>query len=282
MIRLLVLFTTLLLFSCNIINKNEPKIGVIRVKAFKVVNNGNDYGSLSSKVSHVWVSYGGKSLGVYELPAEIPLLEGQKLPLILAGGVKKNGISESIVDYPMYNALFDTITVTENSVKDYDTISVEYLQGAQMKFHENFELGNNFYEDMDGNTETNVFPVANANIFEGNKSGYIGLISETNKRIEVASNAFTLSRNKKHYLELNYKCNMVFNIGLVGNDLGQVLKLPIITISKKDSYNKIYIQLNSITDNLTDRNFKVYIFAEKPSDLPLGEIYLDNIKVLEI
>jgi hypothetical protein len=225
----------------------------------------------------------GVSQGVYELPAEIPLLEGENKNLILSAGVKKNGISESIIDYPLYDALFDTISVNENFYKNYDTISIKYLQAASLKFNENFEIGNNFFEDLDGNTETNVLPIINQNVFEGNKSGYIQLNSQTNAKIEVAGTAFNLTKGKKHFLELNYKCNIPFKIGLVGNnEFNQVIKTPILTINKKTDYNKIYIQLNSISDNLISNYYKIFILAEKPSDVQIGEIFLDNVKVLEM
>ena len=78
------------------------------------------------------------------------------------------------------------------------------------------------------------------------------------------------------YLELNYKCNQTFVVGVIGDDFDE---RGAITVNSSAEWNKIYIQLTGIVSaQPLHLGYKVFIKATKEVNIP--EIYIDNIKLI--
>ena len=77
---------------------------------------------------------------------------------------------------------------------------------------------------------------------------------------------------------MNYKCNNEFRVGVYANS--EQLPESVTLIPTDGQWKKIYI---SLTDDLQTRpfeNYRVYIHMLKASDVSVGEVYLDNIKLV--
>ena len=89
-----------------------------------------------------------------------------------------------------------------------------------------------------------------------------------------------VSQNKT-FLELNYKAEQPFSVGMKVNTGADVKTVYALTVNKSDSWNKIYIDLSKIVnENQTADDFKVYIYAELESGLSQSVIHIDNMKLL--
>jgi hypothetical protein len=80
------------------------------------------------------------------------------------------------------------------------------------------------------------------------------------------------------YLELDYKCNVPFTVGLMDSD-GK--ESAAIVVNKQENWNKIYVQLATSVNSLISNRYKVYFrFIRENGSTDTKEVYLDNIKLL--
>ena len=94
-----------------------------------------------------------------------------------------------------------------------------------------------------------------------------------------------LSSGKYNYLELDYKTEVSFNVGLWFNDFNAT-QVPEITLNPKTEWNKIYIQIKPerVYQNgssiLGSTQYKLYIVSQLPQNMDEAYIYFDNIKLI--
>jgi hypothetical protein len=93
-----------------------------------------------------------------------------------------------------------------------------------------------------------------------------------------SSTAFALPLgNNNVYLELNYKCNQGFEVGV----LAGVIQKSTVFITPSENWNKIYIQLSdAINRSPNSSNHKIYFKMVKTDDNPNPKMFIDNIKLL--
>lgn len=83
------------------------------------------------------------------------------------------------------------------------------------------------------------------------------------------------------YLELDYRNNMEIEVWVTGNYSGGVpVGSYVITLSAKENWNKVYINLADQVNLLQAETYNLEIRAKKPESLTRGEIYIDNVKLV--
>ncbi len=85
------------------------------------------------------------------------------------------------------------------------------------------------------------------------------------------------------YVELNYKCNTAFQVGVIANyDQPPVIIQSILTINPKLEWNKIYIDLTSAIINTQNADsHKVFISMRRDiNSNEIAELYVDNFKII--
>jgi hypothetical protein len=81
-------------FGCNAINPAEKVPTYIQIDSVQVLNMvPAKHGSVSHKITDVWVYYNLQLLGAFELPAKIPVLADGKGQLQVVAGIWDNGLS---------------------------------------------------------------------------------------------------------------------------------------------------------------------------------------------
>lgn len=109
----------LLFFSCA---KDQPEVAWLKIDKWDLVANPdaeNPQGELSHNLNQVFVNMDGKSLGMYELPAKIPIIGDGAHEFVLIPGIIVNGIGETKKRYPFAEQFKEIITLKKN-----DTVSV--------------------------------------------------------------------------------------------------------------------------------------------------------------
>jgi hypothetical protein len=83
-------------------------------------------------------------------------------------------------------------------------------------------------------------------------------------------------------IEMNYKTNTMFTVGVFAQSATQIIQDPIIYINPKEAWNKIYINLTNklwqASDDIID--FKIFFGAVLQSDVTESVILIDNIKLI--
>src|SRR5690606_21991513 len=122
------------------------------------------------------------------------------------------GMKSFKAPYPFYR--FDSLILEPmpGKVIQFDA-STAYVNGARLAFHANFDLGNPF-ERFGGDTALTMTQDPEY-VHEGTGSGYIYLDGPFKYSENVSLDPFRPSLSGPVYLEVNYKCNIPFQIGAV-------------------------------------------------------------------
>lgn len=285
--NLLFLFTLLSIGSCSFFDKSEDTPSYIHIRKFTVTSNSTQ-GTNSNNITDAWVFVDGNSLGVFELPCTIPVLADGNSRITLYAGIKDDGISAIRKIYPFYTNYVEDRFLTRGLV---DTISptCTYFDPPLCNINkEEFEdAGVKFVAD----------PTSAGNVVKTNAAGEVfedqfsGKITMTASDLLVKAfynvNFLFPGNGAQAYVELDYKNNMEFTIGMEVTEPSNVVQTDntIVTPSYDDNDNliwkKIYINLTELINlhpNAT--NYRIYIKTVNPEASNGLFVLLDNFKVV--
>jgi hypothetical protein len=282
--RMFLLAITLaaLFLSCNIINPSESIPAYIKVDTVLVKVTTFDQGSAKHNMSCVKINIAGTTLGFYELPVMAPCLITGEQSLYLEPAIELNGISGSRMVYPFYKPYTGTgkINLVQGEII---TIVPETTYKTECKFTwmEDFEdAGVSFLYASYSDT---TFRIQNEFLLEGSYSGAIYL-DKTNKYFEAYSSTdFNLPKTGTPVLmEFDYKSNTLIEFGMYVLDDGAAIWTPIIYIRPSETWNRIYIDLNTTTtDNQNAELFRPGFRAGWDSTgVEKQSIFMDNLKLI--
>ena len=273
---LLLLISSLVLYSCEKVSVNDGIPSYISIPSFEVSTEPNQ-GSSSHSITDAWVYFDNNLQGVYPLPASFPvLLEGNQ-NISIKAGIKNNGIAATRTNYPFYDYYRKEIVLKKDSITLINPI-VLYAENAQFHIID-FESGSKVFEETT-NSDTS-FIANNDTILEGNSGGVH--LASPHLTFEIATEEVPLPKvGTPIYVELNYKCNTTFQVGVFANYPQTVTSTSILTINPKLEWNKIYIDLTSTILNTNDADsHTVFISMERDiNSTEMAELYLDNFKIV--
>jgi hypothetical protein len=232
-----------------------------------------DGNNVTTNTTDAWVYINDQLQGVYELPSTFPVLETDYQALRIKAGIKSNGIASSRIAYPFYASFIDTVLFTPNQTITV-TPTVSYLDSLDF-WLEDFETG------LSLDTDSLSFSIDNFNGID-NKYGKITL-QDSMFLSEITT--FELpplpQAGAPVFLELDYKCDTEFLVGVYVNFPQSVLQKDLLWINPKNDWNKIYINLTStISEGVGAESFKVFIGMKRDFSLDKNELYFDNVKVV--
>ena len=131
---------------------------------------------------------------------------------------------------------------TRDTFKINPTIS--YLSGAHFQQLEDFDDASLTLQTTNvSNAPLVITPQADPDSYEGN-SGKCTLDS-SHTFFEIASSTpFVLPLDIPAYLELNYKCDVDFTIGVFITTLNGIIKSDLISVRASSEWKKIYVTLS--------------------------------------
>ncbi|MES2764160.1 MAG: hypothetical protein V4677_18225 [Bacteroidota bacterium] len=247
-------------------------------------------GTNSHKITDMWYYVNDEFMGVFPVGGVMPVVANGDVKITLYAGIKNNGISDTRVPYAAYDSKIYNLTIEPG--KTY-TISPEFEYNSTTYFYysDDFEgvSGGGQYISADNtgpegsncrlttSTETHL-------AFGGTGQSYYLTMTDAKPVARLLQNigVYLPPSGETIYVELNYKCNQILTVGIIGgNDVaGYKDKRGAITLNPTfGEWNKIYIQLTSIVSAqpLYSR-YKVYIEGTKMVVNP--EIYIDNVKLI--
>ena len=274
------------IFSCN---KFEGDQTVPAYISIDTINLNTDYfsqGSNSHNITDAWVYVNDQLIGAFELPATIPILARGKQKLEIRPGIKLNGIGGTRVPYPFYQPYtVQDFNFIEDSIRKINPVT-SYYNTVGYAWLEDFE-GTSISLSKTAQSDTSIYkttPINNPEAFLSEFSSYSGIVNLTPDKnsFKIASfNAFILPGNGSPVmLEVDYKCDRSFGVGMFASISGTVVDIPLIVVNKSDTWNKIYINLGpNISAYTSASDFKVY-FESSVFDDNEASYYFDNIKLI--
>ncbi len=280
-------------YGCD--RETEPVPGYLRIEPFEL--RGTDpalHGSMSGLVTHANVflldqeTQASHSLGVVQLPGEVPCLATGGQEIVVDPMVKANGSVLYLQIYPFYQRYRTAATVPPGELTVVRPVT-GYVPEAEFEFIEDFEgTGHLFQVDRDGNDSTRI-ELTQSDVFEGQQSG-MAILDRDNSILVAATNfVYTLPFDQvgKVFMEVNYKTDVPLEFGVLNLDSqgNEFPNFEFVVLPRAD-WNKIYFDM---TDLIATANFDRFVFALRagiPADqngnLTMDEarIHLDNIKLV--
>jgi hypothetical protein len=284
-------FAGFYMFSSCLKFRGEQEIpAYIKVDSFNLVANPLiEEGVLTQNISDVWVFVDGKSLGCFELPTVIPVLESGNHQLILAPGVIFNGISGTRGQYPYlkpykdvsFNFIIDSVITVTPVVHYYDNTVFTWI--------EDFEDGYVSLEPTN-NSDTSIQQLINTptSPLYGHITG-IGYLDNERRILECATNAdqsigFELPASSiPVFLEMDYNTNNHLSIGMfVQLTDGQLIQYPMVIVNPSgEVWKKIYINFTPLTNRYHNAAYyNIFVRADKFDDVSEPVVKFDNFKLL--
>jgi hypothetical protein len=285
-------FGVMVFQGCQILDKPELIPSYIEVDEFTLTVNTNE-GTLSNKIKDCWVYADSKLVGVFDLPARIPIILNGNTNIQIYPGIYKNGLEEERVIYPFYSYLDTTLTLNPDS-----TIKINPIIGYKDNLNfwiEDFEDPGFKLNLFVNNSDTTMF-IAKATQYDDLFEGDAGLIKMSENSIycemrtdEPLFNDLPRDLNTPAYFEMDYKCNHAFQFGLLDNNSGLSAynKTALITFNPTTDengvaqWNKTYLYIPDVTNFYQTADSFDFFFSVFNNDESNGiEVYVDNLKVV--
>ena len=103
----------------------------IKIDTIKLDTYYPEQGSKSANITDAWVYVNDNLVGVFELPALLPVLHRGPNKLQIYPGIKLNGISSTRVPYPFYQpVVYDDFNFVEDSVHEMNNVVTTYYPNS--------------------------------------------------------------------------------------------------------------------------------------------------------
>jgi len=276
-----------LLLSCNLINPVEEIPALIKIDTVLVTVKEFDKGSDSHQMTDIWISVGGKTLGVFEMPALIPcILDTTSQWIYIRPGVKMNGMASTRVAYPFFvpyqlNVGQKVDLLLEAGKTSTITPTFTYKDECVFAWIEEFEdAGVTFSYASYSDT---VFKNQNEMVKDGRFSGVVYLDSINSYFEARSAEDFTLPGDGTSILlEFDYLNTVEFEVGTYVIEDEVATWSSLIMVRKSDKWQRIYIDLHSTVAYETEADlFRMGFRAQWDSTGTATQSMLfDNIKLI--
>lgn len=239
----------------------------------------------SHKITDLWFYVNNQFQGAFQTGRKMPVPSTSGATIDIFAGINRDGISDKKVPYPFYERItFDTSAAAGTLVEK--KLVFKYKPDTKIRFFESFEgfgttTGISFKRTFNSDTMFTILSGNNA-AFEGSRCLSLTVDNARSyASIETISSSFPLPRNSEFvYLELNYKCNQPFEVGLFKN--GNYILAG--GVNPSSEWNKIYIQLSTavttLPENPNDQTCGFYLRMIKSNDVSQGNVLIDNVKIV--
>lgn len=248
-----------------------------------LLNTAVGQGTASHALKTVWLSLDGQSLGAYELPVTVPILAEGTQTILVEGGIAVSGVLSNRLRYPFVAPRSYTVNLAPLQTAQISP-ELSYQSDVVFEMMSDFEASSNFAFLVGSEAQLSLTDDPTL-VFEGGRS--LAIVNS------IAAPTFTLATvdayglpvaNVPVYIEMNYRCDAPFLVGLRGidgNGGAQSADL-VVRVNAKPTWNKIYIDVEPIISSLTPAYnfFQVTINATLPDSLAQATYLFDNIKLL--
>ena len=263
--------------TCDIINPEEQLPAYLEINNFDFTTTASQ-GADSEQITDVWVFVDDTSLGVYELPATVPVLNLGNQRITVFPVIRENGLRSSPIIYPFYERYETTQELISETIISINP-STTYTNKTVFELVEDF---NNNGHQLNGGDPNAV------QVVDG-----VGAIQLAGKEmVEFTSSSTFLdlptSGGLPVFVEFDYKTNVELEIGLLGlnaNPINPVSStLYNYILCPINRWNKVYINLQPDLEASQLPSYKL-AFRATINDTGCGnvntnapEVLIDNVK----
>lgn len=231
-------------------------------------------GSATHLINTLWIESEGENIGPFEMPVLAPALVSGNRELILNAGVLVRGDFFNREIYPAYQPFKIDLDFVPGQTLVVNPV-FKYYDETEFPLIEDFENGNVF----GGLDRTDV---NDPNNLEG-KALWIQVDDATPLVKGVTSSPVDITPLKRVYIEMDYKSDTDFAIGIEGLQNGSIVQQGYIDrIFASEDWYKIYYDISNIVNSIDADNFNFYIEILKLNGVDESNLYVDNFKIVVI
>ncbi len=265
--------------ACDLINPEEKIPAFIRIDSISLATVSGE-GPADANIVDAWVFENEQLVGVYELPATVPILKDGETPIRISAGIKMNGQVGSRIQYLFTEDFQSNIELFPDS-EIHVNPTVTFKDGVTFKWLEDFENAGLSLEATSF-SEREVIRIEGSEAYDGRSAGLF--LDADEDRFECRTgNAFDFSDGGSAImLEITYKCNHPFFVGLFSRYAGGTLQTRILGLYPSEDWNRVYMNLTDVVSSsasfIDHRPYFGFIRDEGfEGEI---EIYLDNIRLI--
>ncbi|MFD1552432.1 hypothetical protein DNU06_10625 [Putridiphycobacter roseus] len=256
---------------------------------FTFTTNVTVEGENSEEIVDAWVYLDGKSMGTWEIPLKMPILEEGEHELQVFAGIKDNGEGDTRVNYEFYTSYSTTIQLKKEEITAVKP-EFKYKSGLSFAGKEDFEDTGNIFGLFSSDDSTKIVSISKndyPNIVKyGNNCGMIKLSNIDTSFTIITAQSFLIKQTEV-YLELDYLSTNSFTIGILDAtaDGTESINSPHVGLYATDSNNfewkHAYFPLTYWTNvNTLATYYELYLYGSIDDNNTEGVIYLDNIRIV--
>ena len=276
--------------SCEKFKGDQTIPSYISIDTFVLENNPLiEEGTLSQDIHDIWVFVDDQTIGPFELPAIVPVLENGKHKLTVLPGILYSGMSGTRGPYPfMKPNIISEFDLFVDSVKKFTPVT-SYIENTFFAWDEYFESPYISLQATNHSDTSLVFlEHVPADPLLGTASG-IAYLNDSIRILECATNVSSGEQidlpgnGAPVFLELDYNINNPLVVGLFVYEFGNTItQHPVIVINPSDGkWKKMYINLSAAISGFEQADFfNIFIRSDKTVGGPDPIIMVDNFKLI--
>lgn len=267
--------------SCELINPDEQIPAFIRIEEYTLVTTA-EQGIAVHKLTDAWVFVDEELVGVYELPASIPVLSAGLTKVRIEAGSRVSGLVGQRASNPFMEHFNGTLTLFPDSQLLFNPV-VSYRSNTVLKWKEEFsEPGVSLVATSlnDGD----LTRVSGSEAYAG--QSFKMSLTENQLLVECATAlAYPLpAAGTPVFLEFSYRNNNLLYVGLISGTPGGVTQTSVLVLNPSAEWNHVYVNLTGVLSSgtLTGAIGHQVFFGFLRDDGVTGEAYavIDNIKLM--
>lgn len=247
-------------------------------------------GTASHAFIDAWVYVNDQPVGVFNLPATIPMLASGNQKISIYPGIKEDGLTEHRGKYTVCQEYVTTaVNLVPGEIVDMSGANqpvITYYPSTKIDiWNENFEDPAVDFT-TDPNSEAGIVYVDDTvNAFEGHGMGKIELGSGFTYARVLTAQTFNLPKlGKSVYVELNYNTNNTMAIGLQAIDGTELSSKDYVVLNATNGeWKKVYVKFGELVSSYPNADvFKFIITVDKDNGVDAVVNYVDNFKVVYV
>ena len=274
-------FLSLTLCTCEVINPDEQIPAFLQIDTFTLTTT-TGQGYAVHDLTDAWVYVDEQLVGVYEIPASVPILSEGATNIRIEPGVRVSGL----VGQRASNVFMRDLVTTVNLVPDSHVVvnpAIVYEDWVNFKWVEDFDdVGISI--SVTDVSQGEVTRIGGADAYEGNS---------LKLSIDADSDIFECSTDLAYglpdaaapvFLEFTYRNNNSLYVGLISGTPSGVRQTSVLVLNPTDEWKHVYVNLTPTVSSSTLINsigHQVFFGFLRDSGLE-GEAYaiIDNIKLM--
>lgn len=281
----------MLLGSCEKFEGDQTVPSYLHIDTFYLISNPLiEEGALTHKITDVWAYADDQLIGMFELPAQIPVLKSGNGKLRLVAGIKYNGFSGTRGPYFFYQPkIIEDFNFIIDSTQTINP-TVSYYSTSVFTWMEDFEDGASSLNPTNrSDTSLQLFQYSQTDPKYGNISS-VAYLDDTRSVLEIRTFAddpdegFDLpSGGTPVFLEMDYNITDYLIVGIYIFEYGTgTTQHPVLVLNPTDGiWNKIYINLTPAVSAFPNAvYFNLFLRADKQTTEDIAVFKLDNLKLI--